>query len=55
MSRFYMIAAIAGLAFFAYAQHAGMSLTGTRSTQHLSSGGSAGSGSSWRSGSLSHK
>ncbi len=55
MSRFYMIAAIAGLAFFSYAQHAGMSVTGARGTQQLSSGGSAGSGSLWRSGSLSHK
>lgn len=59
MSKFYLIAGIAALTFFSYAQHQGMTLTGSRSGQQVASssgtgGGSAGSGSG-RSGSLSHK
>ena len=55
MTRFYVAAGIAALAFFSYAQHQGMTLFGARGAQQLSSSGSGGGGSSWRSGSLSHK
>ena len=53
MTRFYVAAAFAALAFFSYAQHQGMSLFGPRGQQSLSSsGGSSGIG---RSSTLSHK
>ena len=59
MSKFYLIASVAALSFFTYAQHNGMTMTGSRGTQQLaSSGGSGGSGSgvnSGRSSTLSHK
>lgn len=58
MSKFYLIAGIAALSFFSYAQHQGMTLTGTRGVQQVasnSSGGSGGSGGSGRSSTLSHK
>ena len=60
MSKLYLISSIAALAFFSYAQHQGMTLTGNRGGQQLasSSGGGTGGGSSFgsgRSGSLSHK
>ncbi len=54
MTRFYLIAGIAALAFFSYAQHQGMSLFGNRGVQPLTAKSATG-GSSWRSGSLSHK
>lgn len=59
MGKLYLISSIAALAFFSYAQHQGMTLTGNRSGQQLASsatsgGGSAGSGSG-RSSTLSHK
>ncbi len=57
MSKFYLISGIAALAFFSYAQHQGMTLTGSRSGQQVASnsgGGSGGSGSG-RSSTLSHK
>lgn len=57
MSRLYLITSIAALAFFAYAQHQGMTLTGSRGNQQTagkSSGFSSGGGSG-RSGTLSHK
>jgi hypothetical protein len=54
MTRAYLAAGIAALAFFSYAQHEGMSVFGNRGTQQLSSG-SSGSGGSWRSSSISHK
>ena len=57
MGKLYLISSIAALAFFSYAQHQGMTLTGTRSGQQLASspttgGGGSGSG---RSSTLSHK
>ncbi len=62
MSKLYLISSIAALAFFSYAQHQGMSLTGSRAGQQLASsstgggsrsgGGGVGSG---RSSTLSHK
>lgn len=58
MNRFYLISSIAALLFFSYAQHQGMTLTGTRSGQQLASSGtgsSFGSGGSGRSSTLSHK
>ena len=58
MNKLYLISSIAALAFFSYAQHQGMTLTGNRSGQQIasSSGGTAGSGfGSGRSGTLSHK
>jgi hypothetical protein len=56
MARFYLIASLAALAFFSYAQHQGMSVFSNRGAQPLTSqSGSGGSGSSWRAGSLSHK
>lgn len=54
MTRIYMIAALAAVAFFSYAQHQGMSVFGNRGAQPLSSKAGPG-GSSWRSGGLSHK
>lgn len=57
MGKLYLISSIAALAFFSYAQHQGMTLTGTRSGQQLASSattGGGGSGSS-RSSTLSHK
>ena len=58
MSKFYLVAGIAALTFFSYAQNNGMTLTGSRSTQQLASSdssGSGGSGGSGRSSTLSHK
>ena len=56
MSRFYIVAALAAMGFFSYAQHQGMSLFGGRGGQQIASGGTGGSGSGFRSGSsLSHK
>lgn len=56
MSKLYLISSIAALAFFSYAQHQGMTLTGNRSGQQVasSSGGTGGSGFG-RSGTSSHK
>ena len=57
MGKLYLISSIAALAFFSYAQHQGMTLTGTRSGQQLASSattGGGGSGSS-RSSTLSHQ
>ncbi len=57
MSKFYLISGIAALAFFSYAQHQGMSLTGSRAGQQLASsstGGGSGFGSG-RSGTTGHK
>ena len=57
MSKLYLISSIAALAFFSYAQHQGLTLTGHRSGQQVASSGS-GAGSSFgsgRSGGLSHK
>ena len=60
MSKLYLISSIAALAFFSYAQHQGMTLTGNRSGQQLASssgtGGGGGSGfGSGRSGTTGHK
>ena len=62
MQKFYLIASAAALAFFTYAQHSGMTLTGSRGAQQVASsgntGGSGGSGGGWNSGrssTLSHK
>ena len=61
MSKLYLISSIAALAFFSYAQHQGMTLTGNRSAQQVasSSGGTGGTGGSGfgsgRSGTSSHK
>ena len=62
MSKIYLITSLAALAFFSYAQHQGMSFTGGRGQQLVSSspGGSSfgSSGSSFgtgRSSTLSHK
>ena len=54
MTRFYTIAGLLALAFFSYAQHQGMSLFGNRGAQPLTSKAGT-SGSTWRSGGLSHK
>jgi hypothetical protein len=54
MTRAYLAAGIAALAFFSYAQHQGMTVFGGRGAQQLSSGGGTG-GSGWRSSSISHK
>lgn len=53
MTRFYLIAGIAALAYFSYAQQQGMSVFANRAAQHASAGSSG--GSAWKSGSLSHK
>ena len=59
MHKFYLIAGAAALSFFTYAQHQGMTLTGSRGVQQLASSGSSSSGGSGfgsgRSSSLSHK
>ena len=56
MTRIYLIAGVAALAFFSWAQHQGMSPLGNRAAQPMmSKAGSGGSGGSWRSGGLSHK
>ena len=60
MTRLYLISSIAALAFFSYAQHQGMSFTGSRAQQLVSSGGnsigrSGGSSGSGRSSTMSHK
>jgi hypothetical protein len=57
MSKFYLISGLAALAFFSYAQHQGMTLTGSRGVQQLASNstGGSGSGGSGRSSTLSHK
>ncbi len=58
MHKFYLIVGAAALSFFTYAQHNGMTLTGSRGTQQLASGaGSGGSGGtgSGRSSTMSHK
>ena len=62
MQKFYLIAGAVALSFFTYAQHNGMTLTGSRGVQQVASsgytGGSGGSGSgggSGRSSTLSHK
>lgn len=57
MSKIYLISSIAALAFFSYAQHQGMTLTGSRGVQQLAgnSGGFTSSGGSGRSSTLSHK
>lgn len=58
MNKFYLIASIAALGFFSYAQHNGMTLTGSRGTQQLASSGGGGGGGgfgSGRSSTLSHK
>ena len=39
MGKLYLISSIAALAFFSYAQHQGMTLTGNRSGQQLASSG----------------
>jgi hypothetical protein len=54
MTRFYTLAGLLALAFFSYAQHQGMSVFGNRGAQPMTSH-SGTSGSSWRSGGLSHK
>ena len=54
MTRFYAVAGLIALAFFSYAQHQGMSPFGNRGVQPMTSQSGA-SGSSWRSGGLSHK
>lgn len=58
MHKFYLIAGAAALSFFTYAQHQGMTLTGSRGVQQLASSGSSSGGSgfgSGRSSTLSHK
>lgn len=60
MGKLYLISSIAALAFFSYAQHQGMTLTGSRAGQQLASsasGGGSRSGGigSGRSSTLSHK
>ena len=61
MTKLYLISSIAALAFFSYAQHQGMSFTGARGQQSVSSGtgsgsgGSGGSSGSGRSSTMSHK
>lgn len=58
MSKLYLISSIAALAFFSYAQHQGMTLTGARGVQQLASNSTGGSGVGngfGRSSSLSHK
>ena len=59
MGKLYLISSIAALAFFSYAQHQGMTLTGNRSGQQLASsgtgGGSGGGSGLGRSSTLSHK
>ena len=58
MSKFYLASSLAALAFFSYAQHQGMTLTGARGVQQLASNatGTSGRGSGFgRSSSLSHK
>jgi hypothetical protein len=55
MTRAYLVAGIAALAFFSYAQHQGMSVFGSRGAQQLASGGGGSGGSGWRSSSISHK
>ena len=57
MNKFYLNASIAALGFFSYAQHNGMTLTGSRGTQQLASSGGGGGGGfgSGRSSTLSHK
>lgn len=57
MGKLYLISSIAALAFFSYAQHQGMTLTGTRSGQQLASSATTGGGGSGsgRSSTLSHK
>ena len=62
MSKIYLITSLAALAFFSYAQHQGMSFTGGRGQQLVSSGSGGGSGGSsfgnagsGRSSTLSHK
>ena len=61
MQKFYLIAGAAALSFFTYAQHNGMTLTGSRGVQQVVSsgytGGSSGGGgwNSGRSSTLSHK
>jgi hypothetical protein len=54
LTRFYAVAGLIALAFFSYAQHQGMSPFGNRGVQPMTSQSGA-SGSSWRSGGLSHK
>ena len=61
MNRVYLLTSLAALAFFSYAQHQGMTLTGNRGVQQLAanntggSGGYSGSSGSGRSSTLSHK
>ena len=57
MTKLYLISSIAALAFFSYAQHQGMSFTGARGQQLVSSGGGTSGGSSGlgRSSTMSHK
>ena len=55
MTKFYLISSIAALAFFSYAQHQGMSMTGARGQQLVSSGTSGGSSGLGRSSTMSHK
>lgn len=57
MNRLYLITSIAALTFFAYAQHQGMTLTGSRGTQQTAgkTSGFTSSGGSGRSSTLSHK
>ncbi|MBL8383638.1 MAG: hypothetical protein JNM90_11205 [Burkholderiales bacterium] len=53
LNRLYLIAGLAALAYFSYAQHQGMSPFAQRAAPQAASG--SGGGSAWRSGSLSHK
>ncbi len=57
MNRLYLVTSIAALTFFAYAQHQGMMLTGSRGAQQTAgkTSGFTSSGGSGRSSSLSHK
>lgn len=58
MSKLYLISSIAALAFFSYAQHQGMTFTGTRGEQQVASSSGSTSGNrqgSGRSSTQSHK
>jgi len=55
MNRLYLITSIAALTFFAYAQHQGMTLTGSRGAQQASGKTSSFTSGGGRSSTLSHK